>query len=119
MSSEKDEEKEELTEETEDSSDEENSQSLEELLSLPDGHLAELSGVNEGVDLFITKVKEYVETKESEIEDYQDTVKEFEETIEEREDSLSELLKGLIQDTPRACIYIIGLDLKPCLMIML
>ena len=89
---------EEQAEETEESSDEENVESLEEILKLPDGYLAELA-VNEGLELFITKVKDYVENKESEIEDYQATVKEFEENLEERDNDISELVQEPLQAT--------------------
>ena len=77
-------------EQSDDSSEDENGVSLGEILNLPEGHLEALSAV-EGMDEFLLKIKEYVENKEAQVEDYQSTMREFEENLETRDNEISKL----------------------------
>lgn len=57
---------------------------IEDLLELPKG-LLDLLPESDEVDMLVNKVRDYIDNKRVDIEDYQNTLKEYEETLEERE----------------------------------
>ena len=76
-------------ESSKDSVEDQTVENLDELLSLPEGFLYGMSST-EGFEVFISKLKEYVEGKEAQIEDYQTTLKEFEENLEQQDSVIGE-----------------------------
>ncbi len=74
---------------TDGSSEEEDEVSLDLVLSLPERFFDRFSAV-EGYEELVSKIKDYVETKETELIDYQNTVREFEENLEERDNNISQ-----------------------------
>ena len=78
-----------------DGSSEEDEVSLELVLSLPESFFEKFSTV-EGYEELVSKIKDYVETKETELIDYQNTVREFEENLEERDNNISKFAMSIV-----------------------
>lgn len=93
---------------------------VEEVLELPRGFMSSLPET-EAVEVLLGKVREFVDNKQSDIEDYQSTLKEYEETLEQRDCSNSKYSEGLVTcviiKTGRKIEYVILTLSKPCITI--